>query len=713
MRLIADIKRKARKTLLIFLVMLLAAGPSWPVLAGETAAQEEKTFFEALTDAYDHMRKDVISHIPGLGVRNFLSLFGIIPEREKLPTGKMVEDELTTALNALSNLNASILKDQRLAEALDEIIWELLEEESFTRGLHERQAFIADIIRDDRLINIIGEVIADYLSDDKLAEDIELFFSILFDLIADRNMHNFFKETLARLIEDDRTSKLIDEILAASVRIAYESSTDAVAALTADDRIKEIVKELIALFIVPAPEMAAQFVGDERLVEITGDLAEVIIMYGPDMTAQILEDHRFQTLFSDIVMVIFELLSRTLTGTLEDQRLTGLIGHVFGNVAEGLDGGTLGDIVGTMVDDFFKCDEFRDFVDPAFAYLMEESQERAFENTPEDYFTVLSVELEINRMKELAYGVAEVPPELAYLAAFNWMVYGEAGLDISTYTDIALEFTGLITPELVLGFGAVFAGIINHTVPRLIEENKEEIAEVLEAILDDEEIFVEAANYLRDDPRSAEFPEILAGRIITHLPFEQFADTIREDEYTVNTLIEVTGELIDMFPLREIGRFIRDDERIPGLIDDSFTGVPVDKIAALIREDDRIFDLIRDIVHEFPVGTVSQFLQGEVRAEIIGHSIANFFLQMVADFVEKEGLSNFVHTILTDILESFDEPAGKVFLDNLARFYESDRLAPYLAGSFVGFVYEAKPDMHAAYKQVVPNFFTRMIFGIR
>lgn len=709
--------RKITQTTLSFLLaVMLVLAPVWNAFAESIAEPVEpadtgKSFFQSISDTYDLLRKDILEIIPVYQTRGLINLFGY-RSRERRPTGDLVEEELTQAIQALNDFNASVLKDDKLAEALDEIMWEILEEESFTEGVQNQKEFVSSIIRDERLINILGEVLTDYLGDEQLADDIELFFDILLDLIADDNLQDYIKETFARLLEDERTARLLDGIISAGAEIAYTSSVDVVADLTADDRIKEIVKEVIELLIEPLPEMTADLLEDETLREVSGEIALVLLEYGPDLTADILEDPNFNSLVSDMVMAAFEISSRTMTGTMRDERFTKLVGSVFDNVGEAVDNGVISQSVYTLINDFFTIDEFREFVDSGFPYMMEESQYRAMENTPEDSFMLPPMfELEINMMKEIAWGVAEVPAEVAYLGFFNWLVYEDQGPEsVRTYATWGRDLVDVITPEMIYAIGLALEDVIQETVPRLIDENQDllfdELQEVLESLPYDE-----TAQFIREDESLNEMSDIVAKAIMSHLPFDELAEIFREDGEIVEVIAEVMGELIDDYPLDKVGEFIREDPRIPGIINEALPGLPMDSFAGMIREDERITDIITEIANDFPVTTISQFLQGEVRADILGHTIADLLLNLVADFIENEQLSGFIYEVLEDILTSFDEPVAKIVLDNLARLYENDEVAPFLAGSLVGFAGEVQPEIHTVYKQVVPRFFTRLITG--
>ncbi|MFY9115002.1 MAG: hypothetical protein WAO23_07170 [Dethiobacteria bacterium] len=716
------------KIICAILALLLSFGPLWaPVAAAATAAdsasqsesadngETEKTekpmkrFFASLDAAYRHAQKDVLRTFPDLEVNGLLSLLGIQKEREELPTADLVAEELTNALQALNDFSISILRDEELTEALDEILWEILEEDKFLEGAQKHKKFVADIIRDERLIYLIGDVIAEMLKDEQLVEDIEFFFSIVFDLLGDERIHGFLKETIARLVEDGRTSNLLDRIMLAGAQIAYETTTGFVGELTSDEKVKGLVNDFTEFLITPMPGMMAQVIEDKSVHKVAADMALTMLEYGPETIADLLEDPRFQEFLGDMIIAIADSGALFIADSMSDEHLFGLMDGLFANVAAELGRGTLSNSIGNMVDDFFGCREFRDFIDPAFEYMRLESIERAKEKTVGDTLKLPGLDLEINIMREISWGIAEVPPDLAHLAVFTWMVEGHENIDNRTFGQIARDIANLLSPELVAELGEALKGVLKGALPQAIDENREKMVASLENFFADIP-YDDLVQHIRQDNSLGEFSQTLVEALMTHLPFAELA-TIMRDPETIAAITNVTGSLIEKFPLKEIGAFIEDDVRIWGIISDALVSLPTDELAAFIREEDRITELLQELIADFPVSAISGFLQGGERADIIGHNIAGLILNIAADFVETERLTDFAYTVICNILESFDEPVPKVLFDALARAFENEEMAPYLAGALVGFAVEAKPDIHAVFKQFVPNFFTRIITG--
>lgn len=668
-----------------------------------------KEFLASLDAAYRHARKGVLCVLPDLEISGLLSLLGIQKEREEQETAELVCDELTNALQALNDSILTVLRDEDLAEALDEILWEMLDEDNFLEGVQKHKYFIADIIRDERIIYLIGDVIAEMLKDERLVEDIEFFFSLLFDLLGNERIHGFLQETIARLIEDERTSNLLDHIMLAGARIAYETTTGLVGELTSDRRVKGLVDDFATFMTDPLPGMVAEVIEDRRVRKVAADLILTILEYGPEAIADLLEDPRFHSFLGDTIIAMADSGALFIADSVSDEHLIGLVDGFFANVSAELGRGTLTESLGTMVDDFFQCPEFRNFIDPAFEYMKAESIERAKERTVGDTMVLPGIGLKINIMREIAWGLAEVPPDIAHKAFLTWMVYGHGDIDNRTFGQIVRDITNLISPELVDDLGEALTGILKDALPRAIDENRDEITGALENFFADIP-YEDLARHIRRNDDIDAFLQTLVEALFAHLPLDTLADVIRGPD-TVAAITGITGSLIDSFPLKEIGEFIEDDVRIWGIISDALVSLPTDELAAFVREEDRVTAFIQELLADFPVSTISGFLQGGERADIIGYNVAALLLNIVADFVGEEDLTEFAYMAICNILESFDEPLPGTILGLLATAFENEEVAPYLARVLVGFAAETRPDLHAIYKQFVPNIFTRIIVG--
>ncbi|NLI70324.1 MAG: hypothetical protein GX364_05645 [Firmicutes bacterium] len=678
---------------------------------GEKTAETRpgKEFVDSLDAAYCHARKGILRVFPDLEISGLLSLLGIQKEREEEETAELVHDELTRALQALNDSILTVLRDEDLAEALDEILWEMLDEDNFLEGVQKHKYFIADIIRDERIIYLIGDVIAEMLKDERLVEDIEFFFSLLFDLLGNERIHGFLQETIARLIEDERTSNLLDHIMLAGARIAYETTTGFVGDLTSDRKVKGLVDDFATFLISPLPGMVAQVIGDRRVRGVAADLMLTVLEYGPEAIADLLDDPHFHGFLGDTIIAMANSGALFIADSVSDEHLVGLVDGFFANVSAEVKRGTFTNSIGTMVDDFFQCDEFRDFVDPAFIYMKGESIQRAKDRTVGDTLVLPGIGLKINIMREIARGLAEVPPDIAHMAFLTWMVYGHREIGNRTFGQIVRDIANLLSPELVDDLGEAVTGILKNALPRAIDENRDEIVDALENFFADIP-YEELADLIRENDDIDESLQMLVEALFAHLPLDALADVIRGPD-TVAAITGITGSIIDNFPLKEIGEFIEDDVRIWGIIRDALVSLPTDELAAFVREEERVTAFIQELLADFPVSTISGFLQGGERADIIGYNVAAFLLNIVADFVEEEDLTDFAYMAICNILESFDEPLPKSILGLLAIAFENEEVAPYLAKVLVGFATVTRPDVHAIYKQYVPNVFTRIIVG--
>ena len=777
--------------------------------------------FNIVGKVYEQLRREVVATMPRFQSRSFRELIGLPPEepymeRDEIVLDEEFEQELSASIQMLSDSMVDIIEDERLAAAINEIIDEIMEEERFTEGAQDQKELISSILRDDRVISIIGGVTADFLGDDQMVEDIEFFIEVVQDLLTDEEMFEYLQNTIAVLLEDDSTAALTEDILEAVVEIIYNSATGTVTDLLEDDRIMEVAKNLTSLFVEPIPGLAADVAEDDRIQDLTEEMIEIMVEYGQDSVMEPLEQEEFQELLNDAILAGVDYMGEELVNVLESEKLAELIEELFALGAEEIGAGDFGEHVRRLVDDIFQSEEMVHFADDSFAYLIEESIERATIHTPGDSMRLPGLDVYLNMQKEMAWGIAEVPGDMVYHALFIWLAYerdeeylrdyedeyyldfdrgripdydfygeeypeceedcrNEYDLDdlkdeaeekaqekyeeekddededwdeleeeereekmeaelpgviadkwcdacrLSNFGAMAEEAMGIVIPELanvVSDAGIVIGNSVTEVLPEVIEENMDDIIEALESDLEDvweEYSFEDAAGDIRDEDDFQDLPADLAETIIREVPFSELAEIIREEEEITDALEDITGELLDDYPLEEIGEFIAEDERIPAILQDAFPPLPLDDIATLIREDDSFFEMFSEIVEDFPVENISHFFQEEERAEIIGHTIADVLLNLIADFIEREDLTDFMYEVFLmfqDELGELDTSPGKLITDAIATFFRHEEWAPAFGEAMVGYQAEIRPEVHIAYKQVVPNFLTRTFLGM-
>lgn len=702
---------------------------------------EEDVCWDELKEVFSEYSRELMKVIPTFETHGLLSLLGIASEREEVVM-KEVRQDLTAALRNLTDCKASLLEDEELALAVDEIIEDLLEEERFTERAQSQKEFLADIIRDERIIDLLGEVIGDFLADEQTVEDMEVFLDIMLDLLTDKDMYDYLQDSIAQFLEDERTSEFIDDIIGAIAEMLRASISGSIVDLTEDERLNQVIADMARIALEPVPDIAADMVEDERFKEITEEMTLLLLDYGQDSITDLLEDDEFQNMMSDMIIEIVDTTFAGLAGTLEDERLAPVIRHQFYSecpacdgegeideeeceVCEGTGEGRMHGIFGEdqllsqtlreLVDDLFQHEELQSFGEVSFHYLIEESMHRAEEYADEytdDTLYISGFDLDLNIIPEAAWGIAEVPGDIVYLALFDWLAYGDEEKDLKSIGAWVEAFAELITPELVEAAGDVAADAVTQAIPEILEceDKREELANALEELFDDELTFDEAAQDIEEAMEG--MPERLTETITAHIPYEDMASTIRDSEHVIEAFYEV---VVERNPLEEIGTYIEEDTRLSRAVRDSLPSAPTDELATMIREDDRIYEIMVELLDDFPVENITRFLQEEGRAEMIGDILARMLLNLAADMVEEEELTHFSHEVLMNFLDDFDEEfgdtPGTLLMDSLARFFKHEDLPPFLADAILGYKIEMRPVAGDVFKQVVPNMFTRIITG--
>ncbi len=213
------------------------------------------------------------------------------------------EEEIVAALESLDEFNESVLKDEKLAAVLDDIIWEVLEAEELKEGFQRQQQGLADIISDPRLVNILGDVIADYLQDEQFADDIEYFFGVFLDLIADGELNFFIRDAIASLIEHPRLEDTIDELVTSLFEMSYQSGMDMFSDLLTDKRLGNALAEILDALTTDLPDVAVYMLEDKRTLDITEEILDIVMDYGTDVPVDLLEDKRFRSALADMIVV--------------------------------------------------------------------------------------------------------------------------------------------------------------------------------------------------------------------------------------------------------------------------------------------------------------------------------------------------------------------------------------------------------------------------
>ena len=182
----------------------------------------------------------------------------------------------------------------------------------------------------------------------------------------------------------------------------------------------------------------------------------------------------------------------------------------------------------------------------------------------------------------------------------------------------------------------------------------------------------------------------------------ELADSIRADAKLSQNLKGMVNDLVDALLFRELGSFLKKDQRLLKAAQEIVPDFSLRKVAQVLREEQALLPAIAEAVAEFPVERVTSFLQDETRADLVGHTLASTLLNLLADLVEDEALTDYLLEVLYDFLGVPGEPTG-IHNEELGEYLE-EKVVPEIK-------VEVKRETHNLYKVVVPKFFTKFIWS--
>ena len=690
------LKQAGKTGLLSLLILALAIGPLSSVAAGAGAVDTQpESVFSAIYGA-------VRAHVRG-----------------DLPTaGAMPADKLAVALASLDDFNLSVLKDPRLAAALDEIIGDIFDDAGMVEGIQDKKEFAANILRDPRLAATLGDIITGYLQDERLAEDIKQLFEMIFDLITDDELHYFIRDALAALVEDPRLAATVNDLMLETVSTAYGSGADTVAGLITDERVPLFIKDLLAVLVSPLPDLLA-VTYDEKVRSVTGDLLLVLLDHEMELAAGLVENEDLKGLIADMLL----LLAEPLPGAAADLGL-GLVDHATSKIAVGVTDGTIDEVLDELVDHLFihqdtSAQGLQQYFYNSFGTVKDRSMSRASGYCPTDT-DVGWGQGNQNIQKQVAEGLAEIPPDLAQQTFFNWLVFhnpdppypGTLDYIPRTYYHWAADVAGLLSADRAEAMAEAFQGSLEEMVERFVDEHERDILNSLRQAVEGLPMEDIAAR-IRDDGRMESIPEELVDAITGAMPLEELAGFIKEEAAVIELLDELYEDFVDDLPFDATGRRIREDRRILEALQGSIPGFSLSEIAESIRTDSRVISALARVAAETPVDVIIDFIQDEKRAPLIGHTLARILLNLVADFVGDAELADFLHGVLHDAaFDSLGGSPGLLITDSLAAFLDNEEFAAYLVESLYRLTYGVDYELWRLYQQVVPRFFTHALWEL-
>lgn len=238
----------------VLLVISLLANP----IAGATAAAEtsSQNFFQRSADYFGSMFAATAAAPPAGEDDDGLD--------ELIKQGLF--DPLLGTLGAFFE---DMLKDERLGEAINEVLTEFAEDERIAE--HDLGQFIANVLRDPRLSEVLGDVIADYLKDENLLGFLEQLTLDLKSLLSDELVAGYLHKALIKFLNDDRIDSLVfgivDFILQYSDEILSAVKSEEVLGAFAD-----FAYEMIDLFMEPLSNLAGGILEHPRVIDSIGQI---------------------------------------------------------------------------------------------------------------------------------------------------------------------------------------------------------------------------------------------------------------------------------------------------------------------------------------------------------------------------------------------------------------------------------------------------------
>jgi len=737
-----------------FMVHLLAR-PELPQvtseLVNEKVAEADYTFAESIFRTISRFTGNE-SFVRALGDKVYQSLAWVYDSIRGLFLGKKaapqqsqyqeIEEEVAAAMEQLGEAGAPILEDPRLTEVLEQITWEMVNDETFKKGFQDKKTFVAGILRDERLVQTLGDVIADFLKDERLTQDIEYITAVLFDLLSVPDLHLYLTEILATTIEDPHLERTINRLITAALNLGYTSLTSAVSELVTDERLPELLKEVLAISVESTPGLVAGLLDDLALSQSLQNIAQDLGRYGrEELLAKHLTD--FYDLAVEIVLTVledgFEDLAKLIVEVME---------QILPALADGLGDDSLKQWLGDQVDRFLKLEgdpesgpvDLQSYMQDSFAIVKERLHQKVEQITDQDtpitqanirlfgqrlqllrWLAFLIVDEEsgtgmMNIRRQIGQGIGEIPAELVKEAVFTWLVDGVAEFpaydptnpdqkgpyEFRTFRLWAEDLAGIFAEDSFQDLAR--GGLVNDlrvVLRDYFSANKEMIIGAIEKACTSLPAGNVSSGIKNDQEMKAALETIIA-RLLENLPLNELADSIRADAKLSQNLKGMVNDLVDALLFRELGSFLKKDQRLLKAAQEIVPDFSLRKVAQVLREEQALLPAIAEAVAEFPVERVTSFLQDETRADLVGHTLASTLLNLLADLVEDEALTDYLLEVLYDFLGVPGEPTG-IHNEELGEYLE-EKVVPEIK-------VEVKRETHNLYKVVVPKFFTKFIWS--
>ena len=162
------------------------------------------------------------------------------------------------------------------------------------------------------------------------------------------------------------------------------------------------------------------------------------------------------------------------------------------------------------------------------------------------------------------------------------------------------------------------------------------------------------------------------------------------------------GELIAEYPYQEVGDFLRKRRASDTVKNDIIPELKLRELAQVLRTEQGLLPAVAEGIGRFPVDVLVDFLQDRERAELIGYSLSDFALNLLADIVAEKGLTEKIHEVLLTLVGKPGEPDG----------LSNEKLTSFLLQETDAVKQEVGREIKELYRDAVPCFFTKFIWKL-
>ena len=649
-------------------------------------------------------------------------------------------EEFVQGVHSKQEVIADVLRDQRVIEVLGEVIADYLTDERFGEDIRFFFSVIFELLQEPSLHDYIVDALATILEDPDLERAINRIIDSAVDVvyaagtdtaagvITDHRLRELFQDFLEFFADGapEYVASQIDnpELMARAELLAVElakyGTTELAPELVAD--LKEILSEICVLIL------------DEAMVEGSNLVAELVDHVLPPVGNWLAKDNLTNIVGEGIVDAFFKSKPFQDYFVSEDAHInppsndtplkefTGVFGLMFNEICTMIEETTPRDtflaevlvpaVEGLLIYNLKKVPLVGDLVEAMGVHKLaqwvvtNQLMPQIRDYMPEGGF--------MNTRIQAAQGLAEGYPELVSRVIFTWSVHGleevpgeiyDCYYDQYYFRSFRKMFEDfpkvLTTPEARQLFQNLGADL-KRVLPRFLEKNKPELISAVRQAIEEMPLEQIVGN-IRDDQRVQELLQVIISKTLSNLPLDELADDIRSDSRIPDALRDVFGELIAEYPYQEVGDFLRKEKSLRDTVkNDIIPELKPRELAQVLRTEQGLLPAVAEGIGRFPVDVLVDFLQDRERAELIGYSLSDFALNLLADIVAEKGLTEKIHEVLLTLVGKPGEPDG----------LSNEKLTSFLLQETDAVKQEVGREIKELYRDAVPCFFTKFIWKL-